>query len=187
MVLAMWSAKLSLGRRCGMLNRRDILKIAGAFCGFGLTSFSATGLKANNETKEEPFIYYSTIHPDGRIIIPQLLRNKVKMKGYSNVYITLHVFDDCINIYSQHEWDCLKEKINKNLNGPTKGYAEYFIERVISSVQGTKIDNHGRMFVSDELRNHVGIGVGEDIIILDRDRKIEIWSMKKWYPEKFRS
>jgi MraZ protein len=170
-----------------MLNRRDVLKIAGAFCGFGLASFSAIGSESNNETKEEPFIYYSTVYPEGWIIIPQLIRNKMKMKNCSDVYTTLDVFDDCINIYPQHEWDRLKEQINKNLNGPNKGYVKYFIERVISYVQGTKIDNYGRVFVCDELRNHAGIGVGEDIIILDKDHEIEIWSMKKWYPEKFRS
>ncbi|MCK5504163.1 MAG: division/cell wall cluster transcriptional repressor MraZ [Thermodesulfovibrionia bacterium] len=120
--------------------------------------------------------YYYTVDPKGRIIIPSPFRKIISAHYNTKLYVTNALFDHCLHIYPQEEWNRLEEKV-RDLPKMDKDI-KLFKRRVIASATECELDKQGRVLVPAALREDAGIN--GDIAIVGQIEKIELWNRKDW-------
>lgn len=120
--------------------------------------------------------YYYSIDPKGRVIIPSPFREIISSNYSTKLYVTNDVFDKCLHVYPQEEWQRLEEKVRQlpQLLEEVK----YYKRRVIASAQEVEIDKQGRILIPAALREDAGLNT--DIAIVGQIDKIELWDRKEW-------
>jgi len=120
--------------------------------------------------------YYYTVDPKGRIIMPSPLR-KIIFDHYNTKLIVANaLFDRCLYIYPQEEWNVLEEKVRSlpRMDPDVK----LFKRNVIASATECDLDRQGRILVPAALREDADIN--GDIVIVGQLEKIELWNRKAW-------
>ncbi|RJQ44890.1 MAG: division/cell wall cluster transcriptional repressor MraZ [Nitrospiraceae bacterium] len=120
--------------------------------------------------------YYYTVDPKGRIIIPSPLR-KIIFDHYSTkLFVANALFDKCLHIYPQEEWNRLEEKVRSlpKMDQDVKRFKRI----VIASAIECEIDKQGRLLVPAALREDANIN--GDIVIVGQIEKIELWNRNEW-------
>ncbi|MBI5409014.1 MAG: division/cell wall cluster transcriptional repressor MraZ [Nitrospirae bacterium] len=120
--------------------------------------------------------YYYTVDPKGRIIIPSPLRKIIFDNYNTKLFVANALFDRCLLIYPQEEWNKLEEKV-RSLPKMDKDI-KLFNRKVIASATECEIDNQGRVLIPAALREDAGIN--GDIVIVGQIEKIELWNRKEW-------
>ncbi len=120
--------------------------------------------------------YYYTVDPKGRLIIPAPLRKLISDHYNSKLYVTNALFDPCLHIYPQEEWNRLEEKVRvlPKMDRDVK----LFKRKVIASATECEIDKQGRILIPAALREDANIN--GDIAIVGQIEKIELWNRKEW-------
>ena len=120
--------------------------------------------------------YYYTVDPKGRLIIPAPLRKLISDHYNSKLYVTNALFDPCLHIYPQEEWNRLEEKV-RTLPKMDRD-VKLFKRKVIASATECEIDKQGRILIPAALREDANIN--GDIAIVGQIEKIELWNRKEW-------
>jgi len=120
--------------------------------------------------------YYYTIDPKGRVIIPSPFREIIFTNYSTKLYITNDVFDRCLHIYPQEEWNRLEEKVRPLPKSQEE--VKFFMRRVIASAQEVELDKQGRILVPAAHREDALLNT--DIVIVGQIDKIELWDRKEW-------
>jgi MraZ protein len=120
--------------------------------------------------------YYYTIDPKGRVIIPSPFREIIFTNYSTKLYITNDVFDRCLHIYPQEEWNRLEEKVRPLPKSQEE--VKFFMRRVIASAQEVELDKQGRVLVPAAHREDAVLNT--DIVIVGQIEKIELWDRKEW-------
>ncbi len=120
--------------------------------------------------------YYYTVDPKGRIIIPALFREIISTNYSPKLYVVNAMFDRCLHIYPQEEWNRLEEKVRALPK--MQEDVRFFMRRVIASAQECEIDKQGRILIPAAHREDAGIN--GDIVIVGQIEKIELWDRKEW-------
>jgi MraZ protein len=120
--------------------------------------------------------YYYTVDPKGRIIIPSPFRRIISAHYNTKLYVTNALFDSCLHIYPQEEWNKLEDKV-RALPKMDKDI-KLFKRRVIASATECELDKQGRILIPAALREDAGIN--GDIAIVGQIEKIELWNRKDW-------
>ncbi len=120
--------------------------------------------------------YYYTLDPKGRIIIPAPFREIISSNYNAKLYIVNALFDKCLHIYPQEEWNRFEEKV-RQLPGMLEE-VRFLKRRVIASAQEVELDKQGRILVPATLREDAGLD--SDIVIVGQIDKIELWDRKEW-------
>ena len=120
--------------------------------------------------------YYYTIDPKGRVIIPSPFREIIFTNYSTKLYITNDVFDKCLHIYPQEEWNRLEEKVRPLPKSQEE--VKFFMRRVIASAQEVELDKQGRILVPAAHREDALLNT--DIVIVGQIDKIELWDRKEW-------
>lgn len=120
--------------------------------------------------------YYYTVDPKGRIIIPAPFREIISTNYSPKLYVVNAMFDRCLHIYPQEEWNRLEEKVRALPK--MQEDVRFFMRRVIASAQECEIDKQGRILIPAAHREDAGIN--GDIVIVGQIEKIELWDRKEW-------
>jgi len=120
--------------------------------------------------------YYYTIDPKGRVIIPSPFREIISTNYNTKLYITNDVFDKCLHIYPQEEWNRLEEKVRPLPKSQEE--VKFYMRKVIASAQEVELDKQGRILIPAAHREDAGLST--DIVIVGQIEKIELWDRKEW-------
>lgn len=120
--------------------------------------------------------YYYTLDPKGRIIIPAPFREIISSNYNSKLYIVNALFDTCLHIYPQEEWNRFEEKV-RLLPGMLEE-VRLLKRKVIASAQELELDKQGRVLIPATHREDAGLH--SDIVIVGQIDKIELWDRKEW-------
>ncbi len=109
----------------------------------------------------------------GRFVLPSKIREKLEGK----VYITRSLVDECLLLYTEEEWEILKEQV-RELPTTTNRAAKRFVQIVFGKAVEAEVDKQGRVVLSGELMQDVGME--KDIVLVGLGSKIELWDAEKY-------
>ncbi len=107
----------------------------------------------------------------GRIMLPVLLKKQLSDKLKNGFVIKRAVFNSCLELYPQKEWDELMLRVNK-LNRFNKKNID-FIRRFTAGVRQIEIDISGRILIPKDLIIHANIS--KEIVVSSAVNILEIW------------
>ena len=112
----------------------------------------------------------------GRIAIPAKFRECLAKLCGGSLIMTPSLYDPCITIYPEPEFDRVKEEIQKlpSLN-PHAARAKRL---VIGNAADVVIDGNGRVLVAPPLRNHAGLN--KNLLLMGLGNKMELWDEETW-------
>ena len=120
--------------------------------------------------------YHQNIDDKGRVIIPAKFRQPLGTVFYITKDLWNQADERCLCIYSQEEFDKLREKLAGLSRGPKQSRA---LSRVLyASVQDSSIDKQGRVLINADLKDHAELN--REIVFVGVDDHIEIWNQEKW-------
>jgi len=115
----------------------------------------------------------------GRMSMPTSYRALINGFCEGNMFLTLHIKDPCLLLYTQPEWEFTKEKISKL---PSKNsYTRMLIRVLVGHATRCKLDGNGRILLPPLLREFVGID--KSIVLTGAINKFEVWDEQAWKDE----
>ncbi len=117
--------------------------------------------------------YTRQLDERGRFVLPSKVREKLDGK----VYITRSLVDECLLLYTEEEWEVLKEQV-KDLPTTTNRAAKRFVQIVFGKAVEAEIDKQGRVALTTELLDDVGMI--KDVVLVGLGSKIELWDADKY-------
>ncbi len=109
----------------------------------------------------------------GRFVLPSKVREKLEGK----VYITRSLVDECLLLYTEEEWEILKEQV-KELPTTTNRAAKRFVQIVFGKAVEAEVDKQGRVVLSAELMQDAGMT--RDIVLVGLGSKVELWDARRY-------
>lgn len=117
--------------------------------------------------------YQRQLDERSRFILPAKFRENLS----ATVYITCSPSEECLNLYTQEEWDVIAQKVRALPTGTDK-YAAMFQRRLFGKAMSCEPDKQGRIPLTQELIEFAGFK--KDIVLVGANSKLEIWSSEKW-------
>ena len=117
--------------------------------------------------------YRHVVDAQGRIQFPRALRRGIHSEAKDTLIVT-HDPDGCLAAYPLNEWDQIRELWQQATSDPGARRARNMIRKVLANAAEARIDAQGRISISSELLDKVGID-GEAVIVGAFDR-IELWA-----------
>jgi MraZ protein len=112
-----------------------------------------------------------------RITIPQILRDELK-----SPFIITKGFGKCLFAMSAEQWQHSFEE--KFLSGPMLDTHMIRLERYFrNGLIKASPDAQGRVLLGPALREHSGIDIQSDVIVMGMSNRVEIWSKSVWNVE----
>lgn len=113
----------------------------------------------------------------GRAAIPARHREGLRNSGGSRVAVTIHPrWEKCLWMYPWDEWEKTAAVVG-DLPALNKHYAQ--IQHILfSNLQELDLDAQGRILLPQKHREHAGLMAGEQIAIIGKGRRLEIWSQQ---------
>lgn len=117
--------------------------------------------------------YNHQLDAKNRMRIPAKLR-----KELGDEFYFAKGTDGCIFVYPKEEVEAILEKLKGiTLGDPRQRNARAFLKTVLY----VKEDDHGRLLLSPEMREHIGLEKDEkDLVICGAGTRVEIWSNKTY-------
>ena len=116
--------------------------------------------------------YRHTIDAKGRVSIPAKFRNDL-----GNVFvISKGIGENCLFIFTLHEWRRLEEKIKKLPLTDKK--ARRFSRYLIGGSSECEIDKQGRVMLPQYLREYASLK--KDAVLVGLSTRVEIWDAEEW-------
>jgi MraZ protein len=120
--------------------------------------------------------YYYSLDPKGRLIIPAPFREILNSNYSIKIYLTNALFDSCLHIFPQEEWNKLQEKVRPLPK--TDEAVRLFMRRVIASAQECEIDKQGRVLIPSSLREDAKLNI--EVAVVGQIDRIDLWDRKEW-------
>lgn len=120
------------------------------------------------------FIGNYTVKSDAknRIAIPATFRKQIAEKQESSFVIQKDIFQNCLVLYPQSEWQIQVERLRKSLN-PYNSKHKRFKAQFFRNTAEVTLDNGGRILLPKRLIDLVSIK--KEIEVAGADTTIEIW------------
>lgn len=116
--------------------------------------------------------YRHTIDAKGRVSIPAKFRNDL-----GNVFvISKGIGENCLFIFTLHEWRRLEEKIKKLPLTDKK--ARRFSRYLVGGSSECEIDKQGRVMLPQYLREYASLK--KDAVLVGLSTRVEIWDAEEW-------
>lgn len=109
----------------------------------------------------------------GRFILPAKIREKLS----GTVYITRSPIDQCLNLYTEEEWEEIAAKV-RSLPTVTDRNAAALQRKLFGKAISCELDRQGRVPLTSELIEYAGMT--KDIVLVGVNAKLEIWDSEKW-------
>ena len=124
--------------------------------------------------------YKCKIDVKGRVMLPAPLRRQLELILHHGLVINRDIFEDCLVIYPQPEWD----KVNREMSRLSRYNRKHqlFQRKFMKGATHLDLDGSGRVNLPSLLLEHAGINAKEDneIIVSGLGEKIEIWSNARY-------
>ncbi|MCQ2436081.1 MAG: division/cell wall cluster transcriptional repressor MraZ [Clostridia bacterium] len=117
--------------------------------------------------------YEHTLDAKGRLFIPAKFRDEL-----GDSFIMTRGIDNCLVIYSAAEWQKYTDKINEIPASQARRIRRF----VYANAQDCEPDTHGRVVVSQSLREYASIE--KDVVFTGAGSYIEVWSADAWAKER---
>ncbi|MDY3929885.1 MAG: division/cell wall cluster transcriptional repressor MraZ [Clostridia bacterium] len=117
--------------------------------------------------------YERQLDERGRFILPAKIREKLS----GTVYITKSPLEQCLNLYTETEWEALSNKVHELPSGTDVNVAK-FIRKLFSKAMSCELDKQGRIPLTDALIEYAGLK--KDIVLVGANSKLEIWDAENW-------
>jgi MraZ protein len=126
-------------------------------------------------------VYYgeSTTRLDdkGRITVPAKTRQTMDVLKHRDWYMT-RGYDHCIFLFPHPEWQKLTGQLGQF--SPMDPRALDFRRLLFGSVSEVAPDRQGRIPVAAYLRDHAGVDLKEEAVVVGVGEHIEIWNAEAW-------
>lgn len=109
----------------------------------------------------------------GRFILPAKIREKLS----GTVYITQSPVDDCLNLYTEEEWESIAQKV-RALPTVTDRNAAALQRKLFGNAISCDLDKQGRIPLNQELIDFAKMK--KDIMLVGVNSKLEIWDSDEW-------
>ena len=109
----------------------------------------------------------------GRFILPAKIREKLS----GTVYITRSPIDQCLNLYTEEEWEEIAAKVRSRPT-VTDRNAAALQRKLFGKAISCELDRQGRVPLTSELIEYAGMT--KDIVLVGVNAKFEIWDSEKW-------
>jgi len=116
-----------------------------------------------------------TVDDKGRVVVPTRYRALLGDRGAGRVVVTVDR-DQCLLIYPTPEW----EQIEQHLMGlPSLHAQSRRLQRLmVGHATEVEIDSHGRIALSQELREFAG--VQRNAMLIGQGKRLELWDEVRW-------
>jgi len=109
----------------------------------------------------------------GRIIVPQIFREKLGLK----FNVSVDIDDECLTIYPMDEWDRVHEDINSKPRFDKK--TKMMKRRFYANSATCDVDKQGRIRIPAGLREKANL-LGKEVYFVGAGEIAEIWEKEKW-------
>lgn len=116
--------------------------------------------------------YICKLDQKGRFILPAGFRKHLSAEE-TRLVVKRDIYENCLVIYSEKEWNRQVETIREKINPYNKDHAR-FLRTFYRSASELTIDGNGRVLLPKRLLEQVGIE--KSIVLIGVDDKIEVWS-----------
>ena len=115
-----------------------------------------------------------TIDEKGRVIIPLKFRSSLGER-----FIITKGMGGCLFVLTEDDWRVnFDEKFQAQpiLDTNTMKLQRFFCAEAVDA----SVDSQGRVAISAQLRDHAGIALQSDVMIVGTMNRLEIWSKERW-------
>ncbi|MFQ5340851.1 MAG: division/cell wall cluster transcriptional repressor MraZ [Anaerolineae bacterium] len=113
-----------------------------------------------------------SVDDKGRLIIPISQRPQLS----EGAFIT-RGFESCLFIFPLETWQDIADQLNQ---WPTTRAEARFVSRLLFSGNETTLDKQGRISISPPLREHAGIELGGEVVVVGVNNRVELWNKERW-------
>ena len=131
--------------------------------------FGKDGAKMVNFVGEYP----RQLDERGRFILPAKIREKLS----GTVYVTRSPIDECLNLYTEEEWEAIAAKV-RALPTVTDRNAAALQRKLFGKAISCEVDKQGRILLTAELIEFAHMK--KDIVLVGVNSKLEIWDSESW-------
>jgi MraZ protein len=117
--------------------------------------------------------YSCKVDVKGRIILPMAFKKQMPSAAADRFVVRRGIFDKCLVLYSMEEWNKELEKIRSRLNPYNKEHNE-FMRIFFKGTAELELDSSNRLLIPKRMLELAGIE--KDVVLLGKDRCIEIWA-----------
>ena len=112
------------------------------------------------------------VDPKGRVVLPSAFKKKLSGKGSEKFIIKKDIFDNCLVLYPEKEWNNQISLIKKRLN-PYNRVHNKFLRKFFKEAVEVELDALNRILIPKMLLESAGIK--KDVVFIGEIDKIEIW------------
>ena len=126
--------------------------------------------------------YPAKVDVKGRVILPAPFRHVLEAEDERRLVLRRDMFQqDCLVIYPESVWNDMQDALAARLNRWNRQHQD-LMRRFVEGIEKFELDGNGRLLISKATME--AMGMGQDIIFLAVNDKIEIWD-KARYEEHF--
>lgn len=119
-----------------------------------------------------------SIDDKGRVSVPARFR-EILRREYDSDQLIITILDSCLVAYPVREWQVFEDKM-KNLS-VLKKEVKFFLRYFYSGALECAIDDHGRILVPSQFREHARLR--KETVFVGVMRGFEIWDKGIWEEE----
>lgn len=120
--------------------------------------------------------YNCKIDNKGRILFPSALKKQLP-ESYSHFVIKKDLFENCLVIYTDEEWENQNKTIRSGVNTFNKEHNR-FLRGFFRGAAEIFLDSSNRMLIPKRLSE--AIGVNKEVVLSGLDTKIELWAKESY-------
>jgi len=121
-------------------------------------------------------VYQHQIDAKGRTSLPSSFRDVLAGRGDDKIFVTVDLFEPCLQAYAPADWLALTDKIAAMPQLAEKTRA--LVRLMIAPAHECTFDKLGRILLPPQLREHAGLT--EHAVWAGSVKRIEIWTPAGW-------
>ncbi len=121
--------------------------------------------------------YICKLDAKGRVMLPSGFLKQMSGSLPAKFVLKKDVFESCLVLYPEDEWDCQVKMLKKKLN-PYKREHNTFLRVFFKGVAEVVPDANNRLLMPKRLLDT--IGADKEIVLAGQPGKIEVWAKDKY-------
>jgi MraZ protein len=114
--------------------------------------------------------------PKGRMAIPARIRDSLLSTGAGSLWVTAHMYERCLLVYSESEWEPVLAKIQALPSGNEQ--VRKIQRRFMGQAVNMEMDANGRILVPPTLRDFAHLD--KKLMLVCLGNKFELWNEDSW-------
>ena len=109
----------------------------------------------------------------GRMVLPSAFKKKMSAEGCDRFIVKKDIYDNCLVLYPEKEWDRQVALIKKKLNPYNRAH-NMFLRKFFKEAVEVELDALNRMLIPKSLLESASIT--KEVVFIGEMDKIEIWA-----------